>query len=286
MDAYRQVDEGPDEAFGPFLVARWLYRQKWFLLATTFGAAIVAAGISLTIPRSYHAIAELRPIVTDLGESPFGAGSAGGLGGLASAVLGGGKAATDDTAVTLAMMTSLQFDRRFVTEHNLMPELFPDRWDSGSRSWKGVPPRLDDAAQALKDRIKIDQDPATGIIDMEVIWQSPERAVQIAQAFIDAVNKARGQQVLAHATRNLDYLEQSLAKEPIQEMRNTIANLASRELTRKMLAQSMSDYALEVVNPPYGPIYPVAPRRTVITLVGALIGFVVGVLFRLVRSRD
>lgn len=282
MDAYSRVDQEP-EIFAPAAVARWLYRHKWFLLAITFVVAAIAAGISLTIPRSYHAVAELRPIVTDLGESPFGSGPAGSLGGLAGAVLGGGKAATDDTAVTLAMMTSLQFDRQFVIDHNLMPELFPERWDEGKRQWKDKPPRLDDAAQALKDRIKIDQDPATGIVNIEVIWKTAERAVQIEQAFINAVNKARSRQVLSHATRNLDYLERSLAQEPIQEMRTTIANLASRELTRKMLAQGMSDYALEVVNQPYGPIYPVAPRRTVITLVGALIGFIVGVLFLLVR---
>jgi hypothetical protein len=67
-------------------------------------------------------------------------------------------------------------------------------------------------------------------------------------------------------------------------MRTTIANMASHELTMLMLAQGPSKYALEEVGPIFAPEIPVGPRRRIMTMVGAVVGFSLCAIFLLLRQ--
>jgi LPS O-antigen subunit length determinant protein (WzzB/FepE family) len=79
----------------------------------------------------------------------------------------------------------------------------------------------------------------------------------------------------------LDYLEKRLRQETTVEMRMTTANLAGRQLAQIMLTQGPGEYAIEVVAPPYASQFPVAPPRKLITVMGAVIGFVGAALYLL-----
>jgi uncharacterized protein involved in exopolysaccharide biosynthesis len=268
--------------FGPADVIRWLLRHKIALFICLFLAGAITAGYSLTIPRSYHAVAMLRLVTPAENQSPLAGSGLASLGGIAGTLLGT-NLPTDDTAVTLAYLRSNSFARSFVEEAGLLRELYADQWDAVRNSWIGEPPSLNRAATSFLSHIEVTQD-NEGLVTLEVIWSSPERAREIAELLIARVNQIRREEALKRAKGNFDYLTNRLQREPVQEMRTTIANMASRELTLLMLAEGPGSYALEGIGPVFAPETPVGPRRRLMTIVGAIAGFCGCVIFLLLRQ--
>ncbi|HUQ70492.1 MAG TPA: hypothetical protein VM165_13255 [Planctomycetaceae bacterium] len=271
-----------DGDVGPAAVLHWLWRHKIILFICTFIPAALTAGYSLTLARSYHAIAMLRLVTPPENQSTLSGSGLGTLGGLAGSLLAG-NLPTDDAAVTLAYLRSPSFARSFVEETGLMRELFATRWDAAQNNWIGEPPSLNGAAASFLGRITITQD-NDRLVRLEVVWSSPQRAQEIAEQLIARVNEIRRQEALARAKRNFDYLTERLRREPVQEMRSTIANMASRELTLLMLAEGPRNYALEGIGPVFAPEVPVGPRRRVMTMVAAVVGFCASAVLLLLRQ--
>ena len=281
LQQLKRVDEFTERDFGPVDVIRWFWRHKIALFLCTFLAGATTAGYSLTLPRSYQAVAMLRLVTPPETQSPLNS-ALGGLGGLAGQFLGANMP-TDDTAVTLAYLRSPSFAREFIEANNLMPELYPTQWDAAQNRWIEAPPLLDRGASRFLTRVTTEQD-AEGLVRLAVVWSSPERAREIAEMLIARINQLRRDQALEKAKGNFDYLTQRLAREPVQEMRATIANMASRELTLLMLAQGPSNYALEEIGSVFSPDVPFGPRRRVMTMVGAVVGFCLCAIFLLLRQ--
>src|SRR6185312_10052220 len=102
------------DATSPKDIALWLLRRWKPLLACTLFGAVVAAGISMTIPRSYEATATLRPVIFDTSNIYLQGGSTtSGIGGVASSLLGGTRQA-DDGTVSIAMLSSMDFIKSFI----------------------------------------------------------------------------------------------------------------------------------------------------------------------------
>jgi uncharacterized protein involved in exopolysaccharide biosynthesis len=196
-----RVSERDERDFGPAEVIRWLYRHKIALFLSAFIAAAATAAYSLTIPRTYHAVAVLR-LVTPA-EAQSGLTTAlGGLGGLAGSFLGA-TLPTDDTAVTLAYLRSRGFARSFIEEAALLPELYPTRWDATQNQWIGEPPSLDRATGSFMGRMRVQQDPE-GLVTLDVTWSSAQRAQAIAEQLIVRVNQVDGnRRSSARATSNI-----------------------------------------------------------------------------------
>lgn len=281
LQQLKRADEFTERDVGPLDVIRWFWRHKIALFLCTFLAAAATAGYSLTLARTYHAVVTLRLVTPPENQQTLNS-ALGGLGGLAGQFFGA-NLATNDTAVTLAYLRSPSFAREFIEANNLMPELYPTRWDAAQNRWIGEPPLLNQAASGFLNRITTEQD-AEGLVDLEVVWSSPQRAREIAELLIARINQLRRDQALEKAKGNFDYLTQRLAREPVQEMRATIANMASRELTLLMLAQGPSNYALEEIGSVFAPEIPVGPRRRLMTMVGAVVGFSLCVIFLLLRQ--
>lgn len=268
----------------PVDVLRWLYRHKIAFGVATICAAVVAALVSLMIPRSYQAVTVLRPVITDSTTSSAANAFGGALGGIASAVLRGGHPIADDASVTLAYMQSMDFVRYFITSENLLPEFYPDKWDADKKAWIGPPPSLDKAAERFRNNVvTVEQNP-NGLVELRVTWSHSEKAQQLAERFIARINEKRRERALYQATANLDYLNRRLQRETVFEMRTVLSDLAGKEVRRIMLAEGPAEFALETVSPPYASPYPVAPARKLITLVGAIFGFAVTALFLLLRQ--
>jgi len=273
----------PSAATGisPKEILLWFFAHWKTLLASTFAAAILAAGISLLIPRSYQASAILRSIVLDdsgeLLQGSFGTSFGGSV---ASSLLGGPRQA-DDASVTMAMMQSPEFLQSFIAKFKLANELLPADPASSAEENSPSPQREEMLLGVLRNRIVVNQR-QDGLIELGLRWSNPTRAEQIERLFIAEVNKKKRDLTLSRTKANLDYLEKRLQQETTAEMRMTTANLAGKQLAQIMLSQGPGDYAVEVIAPPYASQFPVAPARKLITIMGAVIGFVGGVLFLLV----
>lgn len=271
--------------FRPIDVLLWFYRHKVYLGICTIVGAILAAGSALIIPKDYHAtsILRLNEIISD--GNILGAGIAGSSNSLEIIrdVIGGGKRG-NETAVTLAYMKSPGFARSFIETYDLLPDLYPKLWDAPRKVWKEPPPSLDHAVGTFRRRVLLN-DLDDGLLQLEVVWSSSDRALSIANLLLKSINDVRKRKIISKSIAHLEYLESRIKREPIQEMRTTIAALASNELTKIMLAQGSEEFALQVVDPPYAPEQPIWPRPRLFALLGAIFGFVVSaLLLRLIQS--
>jgi LPS O-antigen subunit length determinant protein (WzzB/FepE family) len=259
--------------------SRWLYSHKRTLIGASLTGAVTLFAASFLITPSYEATAIVRPIeVAPTDEQNGIAGSA--VTGLAGALLGTTQA--DQSAVTLAYFTSTSFISAFIIRENLLPELFPSKWNPQQNAWTGEKPMLEDATRRMKKRFTV-TDRSDGLWTLTVDWSTPERAISVAQALIKQVNQDRRAVALTRAKSNLDYMYKRLAHEPIQEMRENTARLATVQLEKIMTAQGPNDFALEIVDAPNASRFRASPNRKLLTAAGGMGGLFLAIFFLLSR---
>jgi uncharacterized protein involved in exopolysaccharide biosynthesis len=265
----------PDTAAGisPKEILLWFCAHWKVLLASTIVAGALAAGISLFIPRSYQASSILRPITVDDSGALLQGSLGNSFGGSVASSLLGGPRQADDASVTMAMMQSPEFLKDFIAKFNLANELLSGDPGGAAGERSLSPTREESVLRNLRNRIVVNQG-ADGLITLDLRWSDPVRAEQIERLFIAEVNRKKREQTLSRTKANLDYLEKRLQQETTAEMRMTTANLAGKQLARIMLSQGPGDYAIEAVAPPYASPFPVAPARKLMTIMGAVMGFV------------
>ena len=87
------------------------------------------------------------------------------------------------------------------------------------------------------------------------------------------------------AQRNVDYLNEQVAKTGVVELRRVLYNIIESETKTLMLANARVEYAYTVVDPAVVPAQRVSPKRTLMVASGFLIGMVVGVLTAWIRNK-
>lgn len=256
----------------------WFNKSKWLLIAFSLAAAITAGIVSYFIPPTYESKAVLQPVTL----SETGQGIGGRLGGLAGVLGGGG--VVDDTTVTLALFRSKNLIQHFIEEEKLLPDLFPERWDEATQTWKeNTPPSQDVAVRIFSGQVTAVKN-KDGLIDVSVRWNSAEKAQSIAQKFVKKIDNSRRLQAKREAERNLEYLYNRLRGEQTHELRNNISMMIAKEMHTVMRAESPSDYALKMIDPPLVPEFRSSPKRTLLVIFGAIFGFAAGIITVFIRQ--
>jgi capsular polysaccharide biosynthesis protein len=265
-----------------------LCARSWkLLLACTALSALIAAGASFLMHDTFRAEALVAPV--DQGNSvSSGIGHAlgsqlGGLAALAGVQLGGGGGRRDEDFATLA---SPGFARDFIVSRNLLPVLFAESWDPAAKAWRGPKPapKLEDAVRKFTlDVRSIAEDKKTGMVTVTVEWYSPELAASWANGMIDMANERLRAEAMHNAEQSIEYLNRELAKPGLVEVHQAISQLIENQVNTAMVANVQREYAFRFIDKAVAPEYRVSPRRTVITLVGAVLGLFAGFVGILVR---
>src|SRR5262249_42685231 len=83
---------------------------------------------------------------------------------------------TGTKAVAIATLSSRAFSEQFVAEQNLLPLLFPKKWDAASKRWivpqKEIPTLSDGARKFMEDVRRIAVDKETGLITISIDWRN------------------------------------------------------------------------------------------------------------------
>jgi len=124
--------------------------------------------------------------------------------------------------VSLPQQTSVKtiFNSRTLREEvikelNLLPLLFPDKWDSKTQSWKSEEdkPTLLDGEKALKDLMSTSEDKKTGTITFSVMFpEKPEIAYKIANTSLEVASKILNEKSASLAHKYTLYLKGQLEK--------------------------------------------------------------------------
>lgn len=263
-----------------------LVAQRKLIGAIAAATTLVALLLAFLLPPVYRAEVLLAPVAEDRAE---------GLGALASqfgdlAALAGVNLGTrkDKTAEYVAALKSRALSVSFIKEANLMPLLYPSRWDASKKVWKNP----DDAPTEWKafelwdkDIRSVTQDRRTGLVTLAIEWEDPALAAKWANALVRHVNARLRAEAVEEADRSIAYLEKQLPQTSSVEVQQAIYRLIEAQTKKKMVASTREEYAFTTIDPAVTPERKHRPRRALLVLVGLFLGLLGGVTTAVVMSR-
>jgi uncharacterized protein involved in exopolysaccharide biosynthesis len=268
-------------------VARLLWRHKTLILTATILCGVIGAAGAYLITPTYRAEVLLSPVEPDGPKANLG-GLASQLGAFASlAGVSGSKGSEKEEA--LATLQSRLLTDTFVTEENLLPILFADKWDAAKQGWKTSDPKkiptLWDANKLFTKSIRqVVQDRKTNLVTLAIVWKDPKIAAAWANDLVRRTNLYLRSKAITRSNTNIDYLKDQLTKTSVVEIHQALNSLIEDEIKKVMLAQGTEEYAFSVVDPAVVPEEISSPKHALIALGGAVLGFLVSAMVAMIRS--
>ena len=91
------------------------------------------------------------------------------------------------------------------------------------------------------------------------------------------------QEDLRDAEKALEYLTSEVSKTSLVEIRESIYQLIQAQLETQMMAKISNDYVLKIIDPPFFPEDKSKPTRSIICVLGTIMGFLLACLLVLFR---
>ena len=121
-------------------------------------------------------------------------------------------------------------------------------------------------------------------IRLSVEHVSPIFAKEFLDLMIKELNSIMRQRDLRDSSNALKYLKEQLADTPQVEIRNAINDLVKNELRTQMTTKINEDYVLTKLEDPFIPLEKSNPKRSLIVILGTILGFFVGLSFVIIRN--
>jgi uncharacterized protein involved in exopolysaccharide biosynthesis len=188
----------------------------------------------------------------------------------------------------IATLKSELLTERYIQENDLLPVLYPKLWDPERRAWKVSDPRkvptLWKANNYFKQIRSIVDDRKANMIELTITWKDPKVAAKWANDLVRMTNDYLRSRAIQESQRNIDYLNEQVAKTNVVEAQRAIYALLEGEIQRQMLARGRDEYSLKVIDPAYAPEKPSSLGRLALGVLGAGVGFMVSMLWVLARK--
>jgi uncharacterized protein involved in exopolysaccharide biosynthesis len=259
-----------------------LWVDRWLIIIVTL--VFFMGGISYVIwgPRWYEAKVVLVP--SGAGDGlPASLAQFSGLASLAGINL----PQDSDSKTSMAVLRSRKVARQFVEEHGLLTELFSERWDAETGSWKKSrfreEPSLQDAVERFLTRVRgVSEDAKNGTVSLTMTWRDAGLAAQWANDFVRQLNEWLKADASVRASENIEFLKKELTDSPMPAMQQPLGRLLESEMQKLLLARGNRDFAFRVVDPAVVPRKPATPALAVLFL-SLVVGGVMGVSASLAR---
>jgi uncharacterized protein involved in exopolysaccharide biosynthesis/Mrp family chromosome partitioning ATPase len=210
---------------------RVLVRHRTFICGLVVLTALATALFTLLQRNIYQSSATLMP----LGASRSGlAGALGELGGFLPPGIGGKESPTDRL---LAVLQSRTLATDVIEHSDLLHVLFVEQWDAEQRQWRTTPaPTLQDAVRTLGGLVSITAS-RQGVLTIAVTHHDAVLAAGIANAYVDALQRALNENAFSLAKKNRVFIAAQLEK--------TRQDLDSAEEVLKQFEQTYKIIALD-----------------------------------------
>ena len=271
-----------------------LWQGKFWIIGTTFIAAVISVAIALSLPNIYRAEALLA---TDEGGTSL-AGQYGGLASLAGISLPDDE--TTEKAIGIAKLQSRKFMADFMERHNIIPDLMavsaynvntgelsynPTIYDPETRIWtRDVNPPLQkkpssqEAFLIMTEILAVNEDGETGFVTVSIDHISPLIAYEWVTWLVDDLNRDMMLEATAEAQQSIDYLTDQLEKTRVVALEQVFYSLIEEQMQTLMLANSRAEYLFKTIDPAIAPERKSRPWRTLICVLGTLLGGMLGAL--------
>ena len=258
-------------------------RDQWVtLVVTTLVFFFVSAAIAYSATKWFRA--ETVIVAVDAKSLPGGLSQLSGLASLAGVNLSRG-----DSLQPLAVLRSRSLVREYISSKELLPLLFPDKWDSKTRQWDLASedqPSLDDGVTLFDEKIRdVLDDRKAGTITLRITWTDPLEAARWANDLVVLANSRLRNQALHEAERNVAYPKTEIGETAVVSLQDSLGQVLESEMQKLLLAKGNNEFAFKVVDAAVKPTRHYRPVTPLILGSGIFFGLIFGTLFSYLRYR-
>lgn len=259
------------------------WRRRLLVIASVLVFAALAAAASFVMTPRWRAQVVIVPVKGDDMRGVLSS-ALGQLGGLAS-LAGLGASGGGNKEENLQFLSSRGFLASFIEEEQLLPVLFAKKWDATQGRWivddPDDVPTIADGVRYMDSKVRsVQEERRTGIVTLSIVWKDPVVAARWANLMVERANRDLRARAIRDAEASKAYLNAELGKTDVVELRQSIYRLLENQIKTIMLASVRPDYAFRIIDPAVPPDLDekIRPKRTVMTVLGALAGGVFALL--------
>ena len=291
-----------DEEINLYELFLALWNRKVLIISLTLIAAVISVTYSLSIENTYRSQVLLVQSDSKTGGLASSLGGLSGLAGIAGITLptssGSGR-----KQEAIAVLNSHQFLESFIIRHDLLVSIMagtawnkdnnklvinPKIYDEVNNKWitnskKPSKPSLQEAVRNLRTLLGVATDKKNGYLTIYVDSFSPHVSKQWVDWLVQDINAYMRNDEVTKSERSLIYLNKQLNKTSISEIKNVLSQLIKSETQTIMLSESSSEYMFKTIDKAIVPELKLGPRRSIICIVGTLIGFFLSLMIALLH---
>ena len=278
-----------------FMIA---WKRKLFIVSLTSIFAVVSVLYSLSLPNVYTSTSLLAPANK---EEAFSSrlGGMSGLAGLAGVNLSQSSSASTSEEAIERVKSFNFFSNYFLPNIELENLLAIKKWDPESNSlfydentfdvtnkkWveNNTQPSNQTAYRKYANIFKIVVDDETSFVTFSVEHQSPEIAKKWLDIIIYNINESMREIDKTDAQNAINFLNETANSTSIQSIREVIGRILESKMQTLMLASTNKAYVFKVLDSPIVPEVKSGPIRSIICIIGTLIGGVISVLISFIQ---
>lgn len=280
-----------------------IFKGKWLIISITTFISIIAVIYSLGLPNIYESKSILTPINSSDSFSQSNQGYSS-LAGLAGINLSSGTNKSNSVKA-LEKLSSLSFFENNILRGIFLPNLMAVKtWDyktntliyddtlynNASGKWirdysypnKQIP-SSQESFKVFQEHISLSKEKNTGFITLTVKHQSPFIAKYWNELLIKEINAFYRQKDKLESESALSYLNSQIAMTNLSEIKQVIAELLQQETQKLTLIEANQFYVFEYIDPPAVMEHKSDPKRSLICILGALFGLIIGTFTVLIR---
>ncbi len=282
-----------------------LWSAKSLILAFVLFGATVSLVYALSLPNLYRSSALLSPTEESGGGIGGMLSQYSGLASIAGVSIPGGEGVSN-VRLAMEVLKSRAFISEFIDKHDILPELLAiDYWDIDTRSleidkeiydvetrtWtreivdgRSRAPSKQEAHTAFTKVLRVSQDTKTNLVTISVQHQSPDIAKQWVKWLVEDINETMRRKEIKEAEESIEYLKRQAAETALSDLDQVFFELMQGQMQRVMLAQVRREYVLTTIDPAVAPELKSDPQRSLICIVGVILGLVFGITSALVKQ--
>jgi len=279
-----------------------IWEGKKLLILITSIVAICSVVLSLNLKNYY--LSESVLTASKSQDSSSLSSQYSGLAAMAGIGLPG--AGGDEIMEVMEIIKSREFVKHLLTFENVLPSMMaaksydaasqelyfdPDKYDVETKTWTrnsnnniGRKPSYLEAHKRYRDKLlTISQSKKTGLVSITIEHISPIFAKELLALIIKEANTLKREKDIDTSTKALSYLKEELSLTPLVKIRESINQLIKGQLETGMMAKINEEYSLVILEPPFIPERKSKPHRSIICILGTLLGGMLGVMIVLAR---
>lgn len=152
-------------------------------------------------------------------------------------------------------------------------------WVRSPRFYSQITPSNQEAYEVYKEILTIAENKKTAFINISITHKSPVIAQEWVTLIIEQINESMRKVDQEQAQISIEFLNELSRTTKIQSIKEVISNLLENQMQTLMLTSSNEAYIFKIIDYPIIPEKKSGPQRAFIVILGAILGFIISLIY-------